>query len=41
VITMLRARTSRIVIAPDDAPRWVYSLFVRRHDRLPLRITAN
>jgi cytochrome P450 len=40
LLTMLLERTSHIVLAPEAAPHWVNSLFVRRHDRLPLQLTA-
>jgi cytochrome P450 len=40
VLTVLLERTSSITLAPEQAPRWVNSLMVRRHDRLPLRLVS-
>jgi cytochrome P450 len=40
VLTVLLERTSAIALDPDDAPRWVDSLMVRRHEHLPLRLTV-
>jgi len=37
---MLLERTDSIRLDPDLAPRWVNSLMVRRHERLPLRLVA-
>lgn len=38
VITALLERTQSFALDPDRAPRWVDSLLVRRHERLPLRV---
>jgi cytochrome P450 len=38
VLTVLLARTSTITLDPDQPPRWVDSLLVRRHDRLPVQL---
>jgi cytochrome P450 len=40
VLTVLLERTSEIALDPDQEPRWVNSLMVRRHERLPVRLTA-
>jgi cytochrome P450 len=40
VLTALLGRTGSITLDPDDAPRWVNSLMVRRHEHLPVRLTA-
>jgi cytochrome P450 len=40
VLTQLLERTASITLDPTDAPQWVNSLMVRRHQRLPVRITA-
>ena len=40
VLSMLVERTDSIRLDPDLAPRWVNSLMVRRHERLPLRLVA-
>jgi cytochrome P450 len=40
VLTVLLERTSSITLEPDDAPRWVDSLMVRRYEQLPLRLVA-
>jgi cytochrome P450 len=40
VLTLLLERTERIGLDPDDSPRWVDSLMVRRHERLPVQLTA-
>ncbi len=39
VLAELLARTSLIELDPDEAPRRAASLLVRRHDRLPLKLT--
>ena len=36
--TALLARTDSFSLAADAEPRWVPSLFVRRHSALPLRL---
>jgi cytochrome P450 len=38
VITALLERTQSFALDPDRAPRWVDSLLVRRHERLPLLV---
>ncbi|TCJ97308.1 cytochrome P450 [Nocardia alba] len=38
-ITLLLERTERFGLIDAESPRWVPSLFVRRHATLPLRIT--
>jgi cytochrome P450 family 144 len=40
VLTELLQRTSSITLDPDQPPRWVKSLMVRRHDQLPVRLVA-
>ncbi|MEY2569759.1 MAG: cytochrome family [Acidimicrobiaceae bacterium] len=40
VLTALLERTASITLHPDDAPRWVNSLMVRRHEHLPLALTG-
>jgi cytochrome P450 len=40
VLTTLLARTTSFRLDPDRAPRWVDSLQVRRHDRLPIVLDA-
>jgi cytochrome P450 len=40
VLTVLLERTASITLDPDDAPRWVNSLMVRRHEHLPVRLTG-
>ncbi|PKV81892.1 cytochrome P450 [Nocardia fluminea] len=37
-ITTLLERSSNVTLVDDDQPRWVPSIFVRRHLTLPLRI---
>lgn len=37
-LRVLLARTTEIRLDPEHAPGWVPSLFVRRHERLPLRV---
>jgi len=41
VLTVLLERTASITLDPDDAPRWVDSLMVRRHEHLPVRLAAH
>jgi cytochrome P450 family 144 len=36
VLTKLLERTVRFALDPERAPRWVDSLWVRRHERLPI-----
>jgi cytochrome P450 len=36
VLTKLLQRTRRFVLDPDRPPRWVDSLWIRRHERLPV-----
>jgi cytochrome P450 len=40
VLTVLLEGTSSITLDSEDAPRWVNSLLVRRHDQLPVRLGA-
>jgi cytochrome P450 len=40
VLSLLLERTERIGLDPDDAPRWVDSLMVRRHERLAVQLTS-
>jgi cytochrome P450 len=40
VLTMLLDRTTSITIEPQDPPRWVDSLMVRRHEHLPVQLAA-
>jgi cytochrome P450 len=40
VLSVLLDRTSGITLDPEDPPRWVDSLIVRRHERLPVRLAA-
>ncbi len=40
-ITLLLERTERFDLVDAEPPRWVPSLFARRHATLPLRITHN
>jgi cytochrome P450 len=40
LLTVMLERTSNIELDPDHAPEWVNSLMVRRHDVLPIRLTA-
>jgi cytochrome P450 len=40
VLTRLLEATSTFTLDPGDPPRWVNSLMVRRHEKLPLRLTA-
>ena len=39
VLRALLARTSSITLPPDQPPRWVSSLQVRRHERLPVTVS--
>jgi cytochrome P450 len=41
VLTSLLRRTTTFALDPDDPPRWVNSLMVRRHEHLPVRLTAD
>jgi cytochrome P450 len=38
VLTKLLARTESFTLDPDDPPRWLHSLWFRRHQRLPLAV---
>jgi cytochrome P450 family 144 len=38
VLTMLLERTRRFALDPNDPPRWVDSLWIRRHERVPMRV---
>ena len=38
VLTSLLARTTELALDPDQSPKWVDSLQVRRHERLPLAV---
>ena len=38
VLTKLLERTRRFALDPEDPPRWVDSLWVRRHERLPIAL---
>ena len=40
VVAVLLERTRRITLDPQQAPHWVNSLMVRRHEQLPLRLLA-
>jgi cytochrome P450 family 144 len=40
VLTVLLERTVRITLDPEQPPRWVKSLMVRRHEQLPVRLLA-
>jgi cytochrome P450 len=40
VLTVLLERTKWISLASEEAPRWVRSLLVRRHEQLPVRLDA-
>ncbi|MGO9059207.1 MAG: cytochrome P450 [Candidatus Binataceae bacterium] len=37
VLGVLLAHTSSVTLDPDQPPRWVYSLMVRRYERLPVQ----
>lgn len=39
VLERLLERTQHFTLDPDDAPRWVDSLWIRRHDRLPIVVS--
>ncbi len=39
VLTSLLAHTEAVTLDPDDPPRWVQSLMVRRHNRLVIKVT--
>jgi cytochrome P450 family 144 len=41
VLTVLLERTASITLDSRHAPRWVDSLMVRRHERLPVRLVAS
>jgi cytochrome P450 family 144 len=41
VLTVLLDRTRLIELEPGSSPRWVRSLLVRRHERLPVRLHAS
>jgi AcrR family transcriptional regulator len=41
VLSVLLARTSDITLDTQRQPRWVNSLMVRRHEELPVRLTAS
>ncbi len=38
VLTKLLERTAYFALDPDDSPSWVDSLWIRRHERLPVVI---
>jgi len=40
VLSVLLERTSSFTLDPEDPPQWVESLIVRRHERLPIRLSA-
>jgi cytochrome P450 family 144 len=40
VVTMLLERTRQFALDPDRPPRWVDSLWIRRHERLPILVDA-
>jgi len=40
VLAVLLERTSRIALDPQQPPRWVNSLMVRRHEQLPVRLVG-
>jgi cytochrome P450 len=40
VLTVLLARTTSITLDPEQAPQWVDSLMVRRHEQLPVRLVG-
>jgi cytochrome P450 len=40
VLSVLLDRTSGFTLDPEDPPQWVESLIVRRHERLPIRLSA-
>jgi cytochrome P450 len=39
VLERLLERTRRFALDPDEAPSWVDSLWIRRHDRLPIVVS--
>jgi cytochrome P450 family 144 len=41
VLTMLLERTRRFALDPEDPPRWVDSLWIRRHERLPIVVDGD
>ena len=41
VLRVLLACTSNIALDPEQSPRWVDSLLIRRYDRLPVRLDAS
>jgi cytochrome P450 len=40
VLTRLLQRTTEIALDPDAPPQWVDSLWIRRHERLPVVVTT-
>ena len=38
VLRMLLERTRLFALDPEDPPRWVDSLWIRRHERLPILV---
>lgn len=41
VLTVLLSCTAAITLDPEHPPRWVNSLMARRHEQLPVRLTAH
>jgi cytochrome P450 len=41
VLTSFLKQTASFTLDPDDPPRWVQSLMIRRHDRLAIRVTRS
>lgn len=41
VLSVLLERTRSITLEPEQPPRWVNSLMVRRHEQLPVRLVAS
>jgi len=41
VLTSFLKQTEAFTLDPDDPPRWVQSLMIRRHDRLAIRVTRS
>lgn len=41
VLKVLLERSSSITLDPEQAPRWVNSLMVRRHDQLPVQLVSD
>jgi cytochrome P450 len=39
VLAVLLESTSNITLDPDQPPKWVNSLLVRRHEHLPVQLT--